>query len=77
MGKNQVFTTATQLRHFVAVLSQSVAVLSQLLKHSIFLIYRDLSLFVAVVAVFLENSENQFFKKLVGFESILHIYTVF
>lgn len=58
MGKNQGSTTATQLRHFVAVLSQSVAVLSQLLKHSIFLIYRDLSLFVAVVAVFLENSEN-------------------
>lgn len=63
MDKNQVFTTATQLRHFVAVLSQSVAVLSQLLKHTIFLIYRDLYLFVAVVAVFLENSENQFFKK--------------
>lgn len=68
MDKNQVFTTATQLRHFVAVLSQSVAVLSQLLKHTIFLIYRDLYLFVAVVAVFLENSENQFFKKMVGFE---------
>lgn len=52
------------MRHFVAVLLQSVAVLLQLLRHPNFLIYRDLLLFVAVVAVFLENSENQFFKKI-------------